>query len=143
MTVGTVVVTPELRIPRDELVYRATRAGGPGGQHVNKSSTRIEIVWNVQRSRAIDDEQRALIVQKLAPRIDREGHLRVVASAHRSQTRNRGDAEERLARLVRHALTRQKARRPTKPTRSAVEERLRRKQARSAKKAARRARDFD
>src|SRR5213593_1807264 len=98
LTVGN-----SLRIPRSELTFRATRAGGPGGQHVNTSSTRVELLWNVLRSTALTDEQRARLSEKLASRLDAQGNVRVVASAFRSQLRNRTDAEERLAALVRRA----------------------------------------
>jgi len=63
-------ITPTLVVPRAELMYRATRAGGPGGQHVNKSSTRIELTWDVAGSPSLDDEQRARVLDRLARRID-------------------------------------------------------------------------
>ena len=131
-------VSPELAIPRAELTFRASRAGGPGGQHVNTSSTRVEVLWNLERSRAVSDEQRARIRDKLAGRLDSEGNLRVVASSHRSQTRNREAAEARLADLLRRALIVPKRRRKTRPTASSVESRLREKRLRSEKKTHRR-----
>ena len=79
-------------IPPDELVVRATRAGGPGGQHVNTSSTRIEIVWNIDRSALLTAAQRARLHEKLASRLDAEGNLRVVA-AERDADELRGDLE--------------------------------------------------
>jgi ribosome-associated protein len=85
---GAVRVTDSVSIPRDELTVRASRAGGAGGQHVNTSSTRIEIVWGVMTSRALDDAQRAHVLGKLASRLDAGGHLRVVSSARRSQRQN-------------------------------------------------------
>ena len=135
---GDVEVTPELAIPRGELEYRATRAGGAGGQHVNTSSTRIELLWNVTRTTVLDDEQRARVAARLATRIDGEGWLRVVSSARRSQQQNREAAEARLAELVRGALVVQKRRRPTKPTRASKEERIRDKRKRSETKRMRR-----
>lgn len=143
MNAGALFVNPELRIPREELSFRASRSGGPGGQHVNKSSTRIELIWNVRTSRALTEEQRTLLSSKLATRLDAEGELRIVASDHRSQTRNRDAAEDRLARLVRIALTVPKARRKTRPTRSGVEKRLRSKKARGETKRARKVVDDD
>ena len=98
---------------------RATRAGGPGGQHVNTSSTRVELSWNLERSRAPSEEQRARLREKLASRLDADGNVRVVASSFRSQLRNREDAEERLVALVRRALQVPKVRRKTKPHRAA------------------------
>jgi ribosome-associated protein len=137
------VVRDGLAIPRAELVLRATRAGGPGGQHVNTSSTRIELLWNVLHSAALTDEQRTLISSKLARRIDSEGWLRIVASDNRSQLRNRRAAEERLVAVVRDALHVAKKRRPTKPGASAREQRLREKKLHSRKKDERRARPDD
>ena len=117
-------VTPELSIPRSEIQYRATRAGGPGGQHVNTSSTRIELLWDLNESRAVTDDQRERIRTKLAARLDSEGMVRVVASDRRSQGQNKQSADERLAALVQHALHIPKKRRPTKPPRAAKEKRL-------------------
>ncbi|HEY4304755.1 MAG TPA: alternative ribosome rescue aminoacyl-tRNA hydrolase ArfB [Gemmatimonadaceae bacterium] len=131
-------VTSTLSIPRAELQYKATRAGGPGGQHVNTSSTRIELLWDLNGSQAVTDEQRERLKTKLAPRLDSEGMVRVVSSEHRSQTQNRGAADERLAALVRHALHVPKKRRVTKPTRAAKEKRLSEKKRVSEKKRNRR-----
>jgi ribosome-associated protein len=131
-------ITPAIAIPRTELQYRASRAGGPGGQHVNTSSTRIELLWDLERSRAIDDVQRARIRTRLAARLDAEGMVRVVASDRRSQQQNKQAADERLASLVRHALHVPKKRRATKPTRAAKEKRLTKKKKHSDKKKQRR-----
>jgi ribosome-associated protein len=135
---GALVITPDLSIPRSELSFRATRAGGPGGQHVNTSSTRVELLWNLDRTRALSVDQRARIREKLGTRLDGLGNLRVVASAFRSQVRNRTDAEERLAALIRRALVVPKARKKTRPSRSAVESRLYVKKKHSDKKKGRR-----
>ncbi len=137
---GALVVDASLEIPRGELSFRASRAGGPGGQHVNTSSTRVELLWNLERSRAIDSEQRARLRDKLAARLDGEGNVRVVASANRSQLRNREDAEVRLATLIRRALVVPKARKKTRPSRGSVEQRLREKKERSRRKQDRRPR---
>ena len=117
-------VRPGVAIPRSELSYRASRAGGAGGQHVNTSSTRIELLWDLDRSTAVTDEQRTRLREKLATRLDSAGMVRVVSSARRSQQQNREAAEERLAVLVRDALVVQKKRRPTRPSRASKEERL-------------------
>jgi ribosome-associated protein len=135
---GVLEVIDGVSIPRWELEYRASRAGGAGGQHVNTSSTRIELLWNVSRTTALDDERRARVSARLATRIDGEGWLRVVASARRSQQQNREAAEERLVELVRGALAVRKRRRPTKPTRASREERMREKRKRSETKRMRR-----
>ena len=140
---GALVVTAALAIPRGELETRATRAGGPGGQHVNTSSTRIEVRWNVLRSPALSEEQRARLAERLASRLDGEGWLRVVASDSRSQRQNRERAESRLAEMVRRALAVPKARRATKPSRAARQARLDEKRKKSVKKGQRRWRGDD
>ena len=140
-TVDGVRVDDSVVIPRDEPVARASRSGGAGGQHVNTSSTRIELVWNVAASRALTDEQRDRLLQKLSSRLDGERNLRVVASDRRSQRQNRESAEERMAELVRHALIVPKKRRPTKPTRAAKQARLESKRRISDKKRERRWRE--
>lgn len=133
-----VAVTATVSIPRHELEMRATRAGGPGGQHVNTSSTRIELRWNPGRSSALDDAQRARLAERLASRLDADGWVRVVASDRRSQRQNREAAEARLAELVRRALAVPKPRRKTRPGRAAVQARLDAKKRRSEKKSRRR-----
>jgi ribosome-associated protein len=140
---GALPVDANLEIPRSELSFRSSRAGGPGGQHVNTSSTRIELLWNVERSRALSSDQRQRVRDKLSARMDGDGNIRVVASANRSQLRNREDAELRLAALVRSALLVPKRRRKTRPTRGAVEKRLRAKKEHSRRKENRRYRPDD
>lgn len=143
MTERALVVDASLTIPAHELSFRATRAGGPGGQHVNTSSTRVELLWSLERSRALTDAQRETLRTKLAKRLDAEGSVRVVSSAYRSQARNREAAEARLVILVRGALAVPKPRRRTKPSRHAVEKRLSSKRRMSEKKRERRPRYDD
>jgi len=131
-------VNESLSIPRNELDIRVSRSSGAGGQHVNKTSSRVEIFWNVVASRAVSEEQRARLREKLASRLTTEGSIRVVASDMRSQSRNRELAEERLADLVRRALVIPRKRRATKPTRAAKEARLDSKKRHSTKKRDRR-----
>ncbi|MGZ3331808.1 MAG: alternative ribosome rescue aminoacyl-tRNA hydrolase ArfB [Gemmatimonadaceae bacterium] len=131
-------VNESLSIPRTELDVRVSRSSGAGGQHVNKTSSRVEIFWNVVSSRAVSDEQRARLREKLASRLTTEGSIRVVASDMRSQSRNRELAEERLADLVRRALVIPRKRRATKPTRASKEARLDSKKRHSTKKRDRR-----
>lgn len=128
------IVNKVLAIPRDELVARASRSGGPGGQHVNTSSTRVELLWNVRTSSVLFDDQRTRLLEALRTRLSAIGDLRVVASDTRSQRQNRALAEKRLAEIVRRALIVKKARRLTRPTRSAVERRLAEKKLRSERK---------
>jgi ribosome-associated protein len=114
MTDAALVVRNSLRIPRSELSYRATRSGGPGGQHVNTSSTRIELWWNPGQSTAPTAAQRALLLERLGGRLDGEGWLRLVESGSRSQLRNRETVTERLATLLERALRPRKARKATR-----------------------------
>jgi ribosome-associated protein len=125
-------------IPEDELEVRATRGGGPGGQHVNTASTRVEVRWNVRRSVALRDDQRARLLERLASRLDARGTLRVVASERRSQKQNRDAALERLTALVRSALRPERRRIPTAPSHAAVERRLEEKRRRGHTKRDRR-----
>ncbi len=132
------VVNENLSIPRSELDVRVSRASGAGGQHVNKTSSRVEIFWNVKSSGALSDEQRERLLRRLASRLTSEGSLRIVASDMRSQLRNRGIAEERLVEMVRSALVVPKKRRATRPTRASKEARLDEKKRHSSKKKERR-----
>lgn len=138
-----IVVNDRITIPRGELAFRASRAGGPGGQHVNTSSTRVELIWNFRRSGAVDDAIRTTLAEKLVNRLDKDGALRVVSSSKRSQLQNREAAEAKLAELVRNALVVQKARRKTRVPRGAVEGRLEEKKRRAGRKRERQQRDFD
>lgn len=131
------------QIPDAELSFRATRSGGPGGQHVNQSSTRVEVRWQVTTSPSLTDEQRERLLEKLSSRIDSRGFLRVVAEEHRSQLRNREAAVTRLNELVRSALKKPKPRKKTKPSAAAKRKRLEAKRQRSIQKQQRRPVDRD
>jgi ribosome-associated protein len=140
---GRLFVNSRVRIPASELIVRASRSGGPGGQHVNTSSTRVEVVWGMRDSSALSDEQRAQLEQRLEPKLDASGSLRVVAADTRSQTQNRNLALGRLAKTIRDALVVPKARRATKPSRGQKQQRLNEKKRRSHVKRDRRHRDDD
>ena len=129
-------VVPGVCIPASELEITAISGSGPGGQHVNRSATRIALQWNVRHTRALRDEQRALVVARLASRVD--GELRIVAGEYRSQQQNRRAAIERLVQLVSRALIVQKPRKATRPTRGSVERRLTEKRQRGETKRRRR-----
>lgn len=136
------VVTPSVAIPREELKIRATRASGPGGQGVNTTSSRVELLWNPSISRALSEEERVRVMERLGRLRDASGNLRVVCDVTRSQARNRTLASERLAALVRTALHIPKKRKATRPTKAAKEARLAEKKRRSSQKEQRR-KDFD
>jgi ribosome-associated protein len=127
-------ITPQLSIPLGELEYRATRSGGPGGQHVNTSSTRIELWWDIAASPSLSEQQRARLLQRLAPRLDTSGRLRLVSSGSRSQLRNREDVTDRFRSTVAAALVIAKKRKPTKPSRAAKAARLEAKRRRASTK---------
>ena len=132
------VVTPGVRIPIGELELRAITGGGPGGQHVNRSATRVVLRWSVRTTRALHEEQRTRLLAKLATRLDGEGVLRIVAGEYRSQQQNRRAALERLVTIVSRALVVPKPRRATQPTRGSVERRLTDKRQRADTKQQRR-----
>jgi ribosome-associated protein len=130
-------VRPDLRIPADELHESASRSSGPGGQHVNKTETRVTLRWNVRDSRALREEQRARLLARLSGRLTRRGHLVVHAQRTRSRAQNRELARQRLAELVRDALHAPAARVATRASRAQRERRLEAKRRRSAIKRAR------
>ncbi|MBX6363965.1 MAG: aminoacyl-tRNA hydrolase [Gemmatimonadetes bacterium] len=130
-TEGLLVVDDCVAIPRAELHYRATRSGGPGGQHVNTASTRVELEWDVGASVALTEEQRARLREKLANRIDQNGVLHLAASTHRSQYQNKEEVTNRLRILVAEALRVPKKRKKTRPPAAAREARLRAKRRRA------------
>ena len=136
---GFLEITPALQLPLGELEYRASRSGGPGGQHVNTSSSRIEVWWDVAGSPSLSDEQRSQLLHRLASRLDTAGRLRIVASSSRSQLRNREEATERLRTIVAAALVVPKKRKPTKPSRASKAARLEAKRRRASTKERRRA----
>lgn len=125
------VVNHELSLPLAELSFRFSRSSGPGGQHVQKSSTRVELLFDVARSPSLTGEQRALLQERLARQLDADGVLHLVAQSERSQLRNRQEVIERLAAVLSAALKRRKVRRPTRPTAASRERRLRAKRRRS------------
>lgn len=111
-------VSPSVRIPLAEIEVRTSPSGGPGGQHANRSHTRVELRWDVEATVALGPNQRERALGKLGPVV------RIVVDEHRSQARNRALAHERLAARVRAALVVDVPRRPTKPGKGAVQRRL-------------------
>jgi len=135
---GFLEVSPDLRVPLAELEFRASRSGGPGGQHVNTSSTRVEVTWDVAGSPALSEAQRQRLLVRLASRLDGTGRIRLVSSSTRSQLRNREDVTERLREVVAQALVVPKARKRTRTPRAAKAARLENKRRRAATKRDRR-----
>ena len=131
---AALVVDARLRIPMGELTFATSRSAGPGGQNVNKVETRVTVAWPVVASPTLDERQRALVLERLATRISKQGVLQVSAQRHRSQAQNRAAALERLASLVREALEEDPERRKTRPPAAARRRRLAAKRQRSAVK---------
>jgi ribosome-associated protein len=127
-------VQPGVTIPEREIWFTASKSGGPGGQHVNTTSSRVTLHWVPASSAAFDPVQRQRVLRKLEKRLTVEGELQLHVETHRSQHRNREEAYERLAAVVRTALHVRKRRRPTKPTRGSVERRIAEKKAVGDKK---------
>lgn len=130
-------------IPADELHEQMSRSGGAGGQHVNKTSSRVTLRWNVDTTEALGDEQRRRVKKKLASKLTVAGELVVHADDDRSQHRNRQVARERLAEQVREALVVPKKRKQTKPTRGSKRRRLKEKKRRGEIKQKRRPPDVE
>ena len=118
-----------------ELQFQASRSGGAGGQNVNKVATKVELRFQVQQSELLTEEEKALVQEKLANRISNEGYLQVVCQTERTQLRNKELCISRFYELLRQALTRQKKRTATRPTRSSVKQRLESKKRQAQKKA--------
>ena len=130
-------ILPGLEIPEGDLEFVASRSGGPGGQNVNKVSSRVTLRFDLQRTTALSPEQRSRIRTKLATRINKDGVLQVTSQVTRSQDLNRDDAVARFAELLRKALHQDKKRLATRVTRSSKEQRLQEKKNRTGIKQAR------
>ena len=107
-----------------ELTFKTSRSGGAGGQHVNKTETRIELFFNVRHSEALSMQQKILLQKNLRSKLTENGSLRIVVSDTRSQIRNKEIAIQRFLALIKKELIVQKKRKPTKPTRGSVKRRL-------------------
>jgi ribosome-associated protein len=121
-----------IEVPLREITVRSSRSSGPGGQHANVTASRVEAVFDVESSQALTDEQKRRVIARLGPRVT------ATAQDARGQARNRELALERLRRRLVEALTPQRYRRPTEPTRASVERRLDVKRRQAARKRARR-----
>jgi ribosome-associated protein len=124
-------ITNTLTIPMSELRFRFARSSGPGGQHVNRSATRVELLFDVAGSSSLTEAQRERALKVLASYIDSDGVLHLISQAFRSQLRNREEVVERFQTLMREAMRVPKRRRPTRPSRAAREKRLASKRRRS------------
>ena len=133
-----VVINSQLIIPGVELLYRTTRSSGPGGQHVNKTETQVELWFDVAHSPSLNEAQRQRILSKLNNLIDQDGVLHLTAQSERSQLRNREVVTTRFQEVLAAALRVPKKRRPTKPTAASRTRRLESKKRRGQIKQLRR-----
>jgi ribosome-associated protein len=136
--VSGLYVTPRLTIPDGELELAFARSGGPGGQNVNKVSSKVDLRWNPTTSAVLGEDDRAWLLQKLRSRLTGDGTLIVTSTATRDQIANRADAMTKLAELVAAALERPRPRKPTRPSRGAKRRRVADKRRHAEKKANRR-----
>lgn len=130
-------VNRNVTIPDDELSFSFMPSGGPGGQHANRSSTKVVLEWNISSSRALGPRQKQRVQAALRSRIDSSGVIRLSSDRHRSQLRNREDVLKRLGDLVARALVPAKHRTATKPTASSRDRRIKEKKRRGEIKRAR------
>jgi ribosome-associated protein len=142
VSVPDVRVNDRVTIPADELSVAFARSGGPGGQNVQKVSSKVELRWTPGRTRALPADERGFLVARLAPRLTTAGELIVISQKTRDQIQNRADAEDKLAAIVRAALFRPRPRKPTRPSRGAKERRIKAKKALGQKKRDRRGGDY-
>ncbi|MFB0524161.1 MAG: alternative ribosome rescue aminoacyl-tRNA hydrolase ArfB [Phycisphaerae bacterium] len=124
-------ITNDISISEDELIFKASRSGGPGGQHVNKVSTRVTLLFDVASCDSFSDVQKQQILKRLATRADKNGVIRAVSQKFRTQKANRTAALERLCQLLREALKTQPVRKKTKVPKYAQKQRLEEKKQRS------------
>jgi ribosome-associated protein len=119
-----IVINSHLIIPSSEVGYRTARSGGPGGQHVNKTATQVELLFDVAHSPSLSEAQRQRILDRLKNSIDQDGVLHLSAQSERSQLRNREIVTARFQEVVAAALRVPKKRRPTKPSAASKARRL-------------------
>lgn len=127
-------INADVQIPVAELSFRFSTSSGPGGQHVNKSATKVTLLFDVANSPSLPDEVRERLLKKLVNRIDKEGVLQLHVQSSRSQHRNRDTAVSLFQQLLADALKKQKKRRRTKPSAAAQEKRIEEKKKRGQRK---------
>jgi len=132
------VVAPGLFLPGRELSWTASRSGGPGGQNVNKVSTKVELRFDLENNRTLHDGVKARLRARAAARLDAHGRIVITCDTTRSQSQNLEQARQRLADLVRGVLVAPKKRRPTKPSKGAKRARVEDKRRVASKKQSRR-----
>jgi ribosome-associated protein len=134
----SIQINSGLSIPLAELDFRYSRSSGPGGQHAQKSSTRVELLFNVLGSPSLSDTQRGKILKRLGGYVDSAGILHLVSQSERSQRRNKEEVIARFQTMMHKALKRRKRRKPSRPTAESKERRLKAKKERGQTKRLRR-----
>lgn len=135
-------ITPRRRFDK-EIRFRTSRSSGKGGQHVNKVATKVELIFNVSKSKILDDAEKALLKERLGHRLSAKGDLRIVTELFRSQLKNKLICTERFYKMIEKALQRPACRIPTEPSRASIERRYRAKHLLSQKKQARKKVDLN
>ena len=123
---------------RREIIFKAVRSGGPGGQHVNKTASKVEVRFNIKDTQALSEKEKEKLFDKLSTRITSEGILKLSCSETRSQHRNKAIVIDRLFDLIKIKLKNTKLRKKTKPSKNAIEKRLISKKNQALKKVNRR-----
>jgi len=142
-TCGQLQITSGVKIPLAELHFQFVRSSGPGGQHVNRSATQVELTFDLAGSPSLDEAQKARVRAALKSYVDKDGVLHLTSQISRSQLQNRQDVTARFVELMRRALRVPKKRRPTRPTAASKERRLEAKRRRSQVKRVRRSAPID
>ena len=136
-------INDNLAIPENEITFTASRSGGPGGQNVNKVSSRVTLTFDVAQSASLSEDEKRKVFRALATRINKDGVLRIVSQRTRSQDMNRADATERFASLLMMALAPKRSRIATRTPVPAIERRLESKRKRTSIKHARLKKGWD
>lgn len=136
-------IRKNLSIPSAEITYTASRSSGPGGQHANKSDTRITLHWDLENTGVLGPIQKKRVYKSLATYINDDGILKLSGDSNRSQNRNKGEVQDRFCNLVLAALKVPKHRKKTKPSRRVKERRLKNKKKNADKKKNRNFKDKD
>lgn len=143
MVDSVVRITDNVSITLDELRFRYARSGGPGGQHVQRTSTKVELLFDLAHTPSLSEDQRQLALSRLGGRLDDQGVLHLVSQGSRSQLENREEVIERFRRLLAAALKPVKQRSPTRPNAAARRRRLEAKRRRGEAKRLRRVASYD